>query len=808
LPDVLQGIRVVDVSSGPVAGLATAVLADFGADVIKIEPPGGDRFRALPASPLWLRGKRSVVLDLQTAAARAQLHGLVGGADVLVVGGPPGRATRWGIDAAAAERLQPSLVHCSITGWGPAGPFADYPAYEGTVAARAGRMLSFERQLRREGPAFAAVPVACHAAAQGAVQGIAAGLFARERTGRPQRVETSLLQGLLPYDLIEMLLVQLAERSGERPPSLVELGGDMPTLNYHPVLAADDRWLQCGNLLEHLFLAFLDGLDLLGEMLAEPRFQDPPAQWDVDTIEAARDKILLRVREKPADEWMEIFRANGNVAIEPYLTPRDALGHADLVGNGDVVELVDPERGTVRMIGPIASLRATPARVSRPAPRVGEHTREVLDASRTLAAPRVRAALPGGRPLDGVTVIEIATIIAAPLSTAMLADLGARVIRIETLEGDPYRHMLPGGAPAVKTTAGKESICVDLKAAEGRRIAQQLTAAADVVLHNFRPGVPERLGIGYAQLQALNPRLVWVSLNGYGPDGPGAHRPSTHPVPGAAMGGAGYQAGAALAHRCRSLEEIREISRQLMRANESNPDPNSSSVAASATLLALLARERHGVGQAVYVNMLVANAWANADDFLDYEGKPTRPAVDPELMGLSACYRLYPARSGWVFLAAIGDAEWARLCSAAGWGELADDERFATHESRRKYDAELAALLGQRLAERDADAWEAQLAPVGLGCVRADVANPGSFFARDAHVHENGWAPVCHNARFGTHRRWGPLVTVGGLADGYRSGALAGDRTDAILAELGYAPDAIDGLRAQRVVGSEPVDVQ
>ncbi|HXZ86825.1 MAG TPA: CoA transferase, partial [Myxococcota bacterium] len=677
MPGVLDGIRVLDLSSGPI-GFASMVLADFGADVIKLEPPGGDRFRALAASPLWLRGKRSAVLDLRLDAERARLHELVRGSDVLIVSGPPGRAARWGVDAASACELRPDLVHCSITPWGARGPLADHPGDWGAVTARAGRMLAFERQLRRQGPAFAAVPVALHAAAQGAVQGIAAALLARERTGRAQRVETSLLQGLLPYDLIEMLLVQIAERTGQKPPSLAAIGGDMPTLNYHPILAGDGRWLQCGNLLEHLFLAFLDALGLLGEMLAEERFQGPPGSWDGPTIEAARDLILLRTREKSADEWMAIFRASGNVAAEPYLTPGEALHHPDLVGNGNVLELLDPERGRVRMIGAIAQLSTTPAAPGRPAPRVGEHTAEVL-AERRRPAPRApRAAPDPGQPLAGMLILEIATIIAAPLSTSLLADLGARVIRVEPLEGDPYRMMLAGGGTAVKTTAGKQSICLDLKTAEGRAIAQQLAERADALLHNFRPGVPEKLGIGYAELRARNPRLIWVALNGYGPNGPGANRPSTHPCPGAAMGGAGYQGGAALTRPCTTLAEIRESARQLMRANESNPDPNSSVVCASAIALALLARERHGMGQAVYVNMLVANAYANGDDFLDYAGKPARPAIDAELHGPGAAYRLYRAREGWVFLGITSDAEWQRLCRTAGWSELARDARFAS----------------------------------------------------------------------------------------------------------------------------------
>ena len=227
-------------------------------------------------------GQAQLCADLRTAAGLAELHDLVRTADVVVVGGPPSRAARWGLDADAAIALRPDLVHCSITGWGPAGPLAEVPGYEAAVAARSGRMASFERQLRRGGPVFAAVPVAAHVAAQGAVQGIVAGLFARARGGGAQRVETSLLQGVLPFDLVELLLVEMAERSGIEAPNITAVGGDMPTLNYHPVRTKDGRWIQCGNLLEHLLLAFLDATDLLGELLADERFVTPPGMWDAD----------------------------------------------------------------------------------------------------------------------------------------------------------------------------------------------------------------------------------------------------------------------------------------------------------------------------------------------------------------------------------------------------------------------------------------------------------------------------------------------------------------------------------------------
>ncbi len=813
---------MIDTSTGPAGGLATMVLADFGADVIKVEPPGGDRFRHLPGSPLWLRGKRSVVLDLHAADDLATLRRLVRGADVLVVAGPPGRAERSGVDAGAAEALQPRIVHCVITGWGETGPLAHLPGYVSTVAARAGRMMTFAQQIQRPGPVYAALPVAMHVAAHGAVQGIVSALFNRDRAGGMQRVTTSLLQGLLPFDLVELLLIQLTERWGVAPSPNPSTGPGMPTLNYHPVLTKDGVWIQCGNLLEHLFLSFLDAIDLYGELLADERFHDSPATWTPEAVEHARDRILETMQTRTADEWMAVFHANGNVAAEPFLTPAAALRHPDLVANGAIVEVDDPLHGRVSMIGPIATLSVTPADIHA-APTVGQHTAEIVEESRSLRAPIVsaRSALsktnaffasgsadhgPKGQPLHGVTVVEFASVIAAPLGTSMLADLGARVIRVEPIEGDSFRHLLPYGLMTVKTTAGKESICVDLKREEGRSIARRLIAKADVLVHNYRLGVPERLGIGYEQLRAEHPRLIWVAVNGYGPNGPSAHRPATHPVAGAAMGGAGYQAGAALTAPCPTLGDVRESARQLLRANESNPDPNTSVIIASAVTLALLARQRGGGGQAVFVDMLTANAHANADAFLSYEGMIERPVVDAEHLGTGACHRLYQANSGWVFLAVTTDGEWRRFCAAIERPELGMDELFASVGTRETNGLALADILGTVFATRSAEEWEAFLGLQGIACVRADEATPGPFFAHHEQVQVNGFVPTVEHARFGELRRWGPIVQIDGGADVYGPGVLAGEHADALLAECGFSVGEIEALRAAGTVASEPTE--
>ena len=441
-------------------------------------------------------------------------------------------------------------------------------------------MQSFAGQIPRDGPIYSALPVAIHMVAQAAVQGIVSGLIARLRNGRPQRVTTSLLQAMLPFDLLELLLVQLQERSGTSP-SVNPAERELPTLSYHPVMTSDKRWIQCGNLMEHLFLSFLDAIDLYGELLADERFIESPAAWAPEAIEHARDRILETMQTKTAEEWMAIFHANGDVAAEPYLHPAEALEHRDLVDNGAIVEVLDPEHGPVRMIGPIATFTATPATICAGAPRVGEHTKEVLGESAVLSVgdrPLKRHDLGNtdvrtGRPLAGITVLEFASVIAGPLGTAMLADLGAGVIRVEPIEGDPFRHMLTNGVMAVKTTAGKESICVDLKRPEGRDVIRRLLDNVDVLVHNYRPGVPERLGIGYEQLAGAYPSLVWLAVTGYGPNGPSAERPATHPCAGAATGGASYQAGQALEAHPLSLQQLRETSAPANASQRLEPGP-------------------------------------------------------------------------------------------------------------------------------------------------------------------------------------------------------------------------------------------
>ena len=805
MPGPLESLRVIDLTNGPVGGVASMVLADFGADVVKVERPGGDPFRFLASAPVWLRGKRSIVLDLTSAEGREQLARLAESADLVLTTATDARAQALGYDRETLAARSPGLVTCTITGFGPVGPYADYPGYDGIVSAKAGRMQFLSGLTRRDGQHFSALPVASHATAFAAVTGSLAALIARERTGRGQRVETSLLQGITSYDLVGLAHASLKEREPElwaEPPIPPPL---MPTINYHPVMTKDGRWLQLGNLLQHLFDNFLVVAGF-ADIFADPAYEGSPATWSEETREAFRDRMLLHMRERTLDEWMQLFIEHGGVVAHPYQSTQQALDDPDLTGNGHVIEAPHPLDPTLPMreIGLLARLEGSPGSVRVAFPAVGEHTAQVL-AERRTARPSVDVHAPQGPPLEGITVLDFSTIIAAPLAATHLADLGARVIKIEQVGGDPWRWMYQGLGFA-KTNAGKESIALDLKSGEGRAIAHALIARADVVMHNYRPGVPERLGIGYEQARAIRPDVIYVSANGYGLGGPSAHRPATHPIPGAALGGAVWQSGSM--PTCTSLEELREGARRLSRANEVNPDPNTSAVIASATMIALWHRQRTGQGQQLFTDMMGANAWANIGDFFAHEGREPRPRVDDEVLGTGPLYRLYRCAEGWVFLAVVLDVEWNRLCATLAHldahPDLHEDARFATREARASHADDLATTLAEIFATREADQWERSLTARGIGCVRADGPLPGDFWHTDPHVAANGFTSRVTHFDNGPYERYHAVARVRGAERIYGPAPVGGEHAEALLFELGYDVEAIARLRAAGVIWSEP----
>ena len=789
--NALSNLRIIELGTGPTVAVTTMILADFGAEVLTIQPPRPGLLDQHPAAPMWRRGKAICPLDLDLEGDQIKFAELLASADVLVTNWRTRKLAARALDFETLSARFPHLNYCQITGFGMSGPLADLPGYEHVAAAYAGRMLQFAGIADRPGPVWSAVQVATHVAIQSSVTGILAAVLQQASSARGRHIETSLLKGLLPYDMGGLIALQKPERYAQFIPLLSRNDQPpKPSLYYHPAQAGDGRWMQFGNLLPHLFDNFLIATDLI-DVLADPLY-DPKQMLLIEEAahEAFRARMLARIQSRDSSAWMQAMIEDGGIVATVYQSTQDALDDPDLVANGHVVPL-DAE-GV--QIGPLAKLSETPASIS-----------EAIDD----AAPLINAWLETPRatpitgrhrdpPLKGIRVIELATIIAAPLGASILADLGADVIKIEPLSGDPFRSMMDG-LGAMRVNAGKRSLAVDLKSVEGKALVLDLISKADVVLHNYRPGVPERLGIDYDTVKALNPRIVYLQSNGYGPLGPSAHRPSTHPIPGASVGGVFYQMGESLPSTLENPASLVAWTSKLMRANELNPDPNTSVVIASSALLGLSARQRTGLGQQIMIDMFGTNAYANADDFIRYPGKKPRPRPDANFYGLAATYRLYAcAGDTWVFLAVPSEAEQANLIKCFAEAHL---DQISQVDLARN-DDETATQLSAVFKTRTADDWMALCVPRGVACVRADQATPAHFWHTDQQVETNHLKLPAKDAEIGTYLRHGALVSFDQTPTEVRGAPLAGEHSVQILRAEGLSDDDIERLIKKGIIGT------
>jgi crotonobetainyl-CoA:carnitine CoA-transferase CaiB-like acyl-CoA transferase len=508
---------------------------------------------------------------------------------------------------------------------------------------------------------------------------------------------------------------------------------------------------------------------------------------------------MARIAERTWAEWQEVFAPDANVSAEPFAHPGDALRHPQLVHTGDARDVDDPDVGPTRWLGPLVTSSATPPRRHPPASR-RTPAAAPLDWMAASPPPAPTDAGSSRRLLQGITVLEFSTWIATPTCTALLADLGARVIKVEPLEGDPIRsHQLA----SYKTVQGKEVVTLDLKAPEGREIVHRLVAEADVLAHNYRPGAPERLGIDYATLRAINPRLVYLYAASYGSTGPMSARPAFHVTCGAVCGGALAQAGQGNPPPPDvelNADQLARWSQYLTRSNEANPDYNAGLAAAAAITMALFARERTGVGQELETRMMLSNAYTLSEHFIDYEGRPARVFPDHDLFGLGALHRLYRASEGWVLVVAPDDRQFARFAEAIGRPALAGDARFADGAARAAHDAELAGELEAVLATRPAAAWERDLTARGVACVEVNVGGHASYIFDAPWAESLGFVEMTAATGFGPYRRYGRAVRA--AWDPGLSGAAdrLGAHTRQVLAGVGYDDDAVDKLLAMGVV--------
>lgn len=395
-------------------------------------------------------------------------------------------------------------------------------------------------------------------------------------------------------------------------------------------------------------------------------------------------------------------------------------------------------------------------------------------------------------PLDGIRIVDMSSMLSGPWAADILGDQGADVIKVEPPGKGDHVRALPnksGGMPSmfVNVNRSKRSVTIDLKSPQGVATLMRLIENADVVVQNFRPGVVERLGVDYEAAKAVNPRIVYMSISGFGERGPYADRRVYDPVVQALSGLTTIQAGSD-AERPRLIRTIL-------------PDKLSAVTAAQAITAALLSRERTGEGQHVRLSMLdavLAFLWASDMGAYTFVDAPVAPEKAASFIDL-----IYETADGYITVSTMTNGEWAGFCRAVGDEVMIEDPRFATPAARdENVDARLN-YIQSKLHEHPAEHWLELLPEHGVPCApalkRSELIDHPQVLASEILIESDH--PVA-----GRLRQARTPARFEGTAPGVPRGApRTGEHNAEVLAEVGLDPDEIAALVASGAIGSEHV---
>ena len=709
---VLEGLTVLDLSTGIAGPMATMMLADNGAAVTRIESPLGDPFAGQSGYTVWQRGKRSAVVDLKSATGRAVFEALVADADVVVESFAPGTAQRLAVDHASLEAINPRVITCTISGYGTDNAHSERPGIDALVAARTGIVFDqrgrsgtpmeyilgrpgpnpefgppdgMHRGTDRSGPIFPRSTWPSLGAALLSTLGISAALRAREINRAGQEVSVSLMQGALAA-------VALNWQRVENPDAPLYWMWPLDSRSIEGLFeCSDGRWVHhwtirpnwvrtvsAGDVLElpdvdHSYRADPDRLGMEAPDLIVTHFLYP--------------ELAEAFSRFPADEWEEIG-ARSEMGLAKVRTPAEALADPSFLVDGCVVQVDHPTLGLIRHVGNVIEFTDTPGVVTTSVHERGADTADVEaqalahayraaqrstspgPASEPSATP-AHTGSPGDGPLTGLRVIDLGLGVAGPFAPKMLADLGADVIKVHALH-DTYWS---GTHMGLGTNRGKRSISLNLKDPRGLAILHRLIATADVLTTNWRPGAMARLGIDEAALRATHPRLVICNSRGY-EKGPRSDLPGTDQTANA-LCGTEWEDGAC------------DTGNPPLWSRSGMGDTGNALLSAIAISMALYHRERTGAGQSVstsIVNACLLNtsyAWIHADGTAG-----TWDHVDRDQFGLHARYRMYATADGWIMLAALSDTHWAGV------------QRLIGHDLSAADDAAIGSVLTQWFCTR------------------------------------------------------------------------------------------------------------
>ncbi|MDA7966434.1 CoA transferase [Ruegeria sp.] len=802
----LEHIRVLDFSqylAGPLVGM---MLADMGAEVIRIDPPGGPRLKE-PATDMLSRGKTALTLDLKTAEGLVTARKLVARADVVIENFRPGVMERLGLGPDALRQINPRIVSLSLPGFASTDPaLADLPAWEAVIAARTGQFtdMGLNRRLMGINPSFTPLTLASAYGSSFGAMAVQFALAARDRNGGDHievPLASALLEGLIynceqiedyPDRYKSPREVELDRRAAEGLPmnlSFAELEEFLDPF-YRTYTCADGRgfYVVAGSVRTHPrrvleTLGLGDLADELPDFDAYLDTADWPDHWSmrnypVGDRDRARVSTAMKAAflTKPSHEWEALFGAAKAPATAQRFT-KEWLADPHALASGLVLEVDDPRHGAMRQMGNVAWLDDDAgALVKRPGPDA--NSAPLAD---ILAEPPRDGAIGGGTEgwLDGLKVMDLTNVIAGPTIGSTLARYGAQVTSVQPVEPsvDPWNTVVFG----LHAHRGKKSVLLNLRSEDGRAALQRLIAASDVITMNGTDEQRDALGLSADDLAAINPRLILVQLDAFG--GPARGPKSDH---------LGYddlaQAATGVMVRFGGGMQTPEE-----HAHFGTIDVLTGYCACVALGAALLRLQRTGKGGIARAALTGAGNLIQAQLMYDFDGRaPFDEPSGRQVLGWGPFYHCYRAADGWMFFAAPTERHEA-LRRVPELADLADLP-----------EGQMAEGLSDRFATQPAAHWAQAFAGSA-----STVMPLGSLHdTRDAVLqHESAGQVDLNQGTFSVIRhdqhpmgRWCDLVAPNAVRPATATIHIPGPMpkygadTRAVLAEVGFDEDQITAM--------------
>ncbi len=791
----LSGLRVLDLTSR-MGGYCGLLLANLGAEVIFIEPPAGDPMRregafksdiAHPDGSLWFAAyhtnKRGIVLDLETAQGQTTLRALAVNADALIEDRPLGYLDRIGAGYQALQAINLSLVMTSITGFGLSGPYRDFKA-PNIVAFAMGGLMNLCGHPERA-PLMGPCDVAYHLGSVHAAFGTLVALYNRRITGRGDHVEVSL-QDVLVADPFLRIITRYSV-TGE----ILERSGHSQSTTVAETYKCKDGYAR-------IFCNQPDHWKRLVEWLGNPAELIDPKLENVQNRHSLRPVIdrMIEARSLTSDTktFFEEFQSQ-RLAAAPINSPRAFLEDPQTKHRQYLVEVDHPYLGRHRFPGDPYKFSASPARVERGAPLLGEHQQSVTSEwshpSRWSEQARSFAGITNSFPFAGIRVISFPTGIVGPALGSLLAEHGAEVITVEagrTLRS-PSRGQRFQIATDLESQRNKKRVAINMKHPEGLVLAKQLIARSDVVTENFSARVMASWGLDYPRMSEVREDIIMASLQAFGQTGPRRDFVSFGPIL-MAFSGMTY------------LWRDPEVERPGAACQTAFPDYVAPSYGALAILAALHYRARTGKGQYIDISQAETAASMLGPAYLEWLINGREPEPQGNFSSTAAPHGCYKCKGDdrWCVISVETQEEWVRFCEIAGRREWATDARFVDLSGRVAHKQELDALVESWTMQQTPHQVMLVLQREGIG---AGVVQTGEDLYRDPHLRERGFARDVYHPQVGWVTRGGPSVrlTVGDAFSRDEFAHRAGDDNEAVFGELlGWSSAQIKELTEREVL--------